>query len=418
MQIAGVMIVRDEADIIRTNLLHHLSLGLSEILVIDNGSTDQTSEILRELGLDFPVHTLRYEGAFEQARIFTILAREAVKRGADWVLPIDADEFWITTGRSLSGILERTTAGALQVDVINFVQDRRRLQTSEDALLTMNRRVETPFGPLGTEALLVENGTCSYVEVVYPPKWISRASPELHVGIGNHEVSGIRGSFMETSEVFCLHAPLRSRSVLESKMDDDAPRIAHILPSQSAWHLRRWGAMSQSSQRDEEWAANSYVEDGSLEVKGEHHPLSQDNRLVDAARPWIEQDPARLASLRKSVPSPSKVAFRPRLNADGDEPEKRALPPALREVGPPRAKAGTSFNRQVNGKSAIWVECENAVPGTTVLFDGVPLETQFAGPNFLTAILPSSFYRKPGAYKVRIENQHGRSQDHTFIVEP
>jgi glycosyltransferase involved in cell wall biosynthesis len=40
--IYGVMLVRNEADIIRANLLHHLASGIDHVLVVDNGSTDGT----------------------------------------------------------------------------------------------------------------------------------------------------------------------------------------------------------------------------------------------------------------------------------------------------------------------------------------------------------------------------------------
>src|SRR5690242_13524701 len=45
----GLTVVRNEADVIRANLWYHLSLGLERILVVDNGSTDQTGDILESL---------------------------------------------------------------------------------------------------------------------------------------------------------------------------------------------------------------------------------------------------------------------------------------------------------------------------------------------------------------------------------
>ncbi len=44
--IFGVMMVRNEADILRINLLYHLASGIDQVLVVDNGSTDGTAAIL------------------------------------------------------------------------------------------------------------------------------------------------------------------------------------------------------------------------------------------------------------------------------------------------------------------------------------------------------------------------------------
>ncbi|WP_290381647.1 glycosyltransferase family 2 protein, partial [Bacteroides acidifaciens] len=40
--------VKDEEDIIESNIKFHMSLGIDGILVTDNGSTDSTMEILKK----------------------------------------------------------------------------------------------------------------------------------------------------------------------------------------------------------------------------------------------------------------------------------------------------------------------------------------------------------------------------------
>lgn len=94
MQIFGLMMVRHEADIPRANVLHHLSLGVDRFLIVDNGSSDDTDQVLREPSEDGRVRWTRLEGPCRQSEITTELACEAFLRGADWVVPIDADEFW------------------------------------------------------------------------------------------------------------------------------------------------------------------------------------------------------------------------------------------------------------------------------------------------------------------------------------
>src|SRR3712207_6180913 len=96
MKIFGISMVRNEVDIIRLSVLHHLSLGLHRLLIVDNGSTDGTDEELKRLEQDKRVSWTRDTSQYRQSEILTELAREAHRLGADWVVPFDADEFWST----------------------------------------------------------------------------------------------------------------------------------------------------------------------------------------------------------------------------------------------------------------------------------------------------------------------------------
>src|SRR5512138_50367 len=148
MKVFGISIVRNEVDILGINILHHLSLGLDEMLVVDNGSSDGTDRVLQKLSIDGRIRWSKNSGPYRQPEIFTELAREAYRRGADWVLPIDADEFWDATNRNLREVLDRSNAGALRVQVVNFIQRREQRNTSPNALVHMTRRTPQPIGPV------------------------------------------------------------------------------------------------------------------------------------------------------------------------------------------------------------------------------------------------------------------------------
>ena len=47
MKVVMAIKVRNEADIIETNLRYHLALGVDHFIVTDNGSDDGTTEILQ-----------------------------------------------------------------------------------------------------------------------------------------------------------------------------------------------------------------------------------------------------------------------------------------------------------------------------------------------------------------------------------
>jgi Glycosyl transferase family 2 len=101
--------VRDEGDVIEANLRFHHALGVSHFVVTDNGSTDETPEILRryvDAGLatvlDEPGTDYRIRGAEWLTRMARIAARDL---DADWVIHTDADEFWLPVAGSLGDTL-------------------------------------------------------------------------------------------------------------------------------------------------------------------------------------------------------------------------------------------------------------------------------------------------------------------------
>lgn len=91
MKIVGLLIVKDEADILR-QMLDHAAKWADAFIAIDNGSTDETSEILQAHPL-----VLRWERdleTFSEARMVPRLISMAEPIGADWFVDNDADEFF------------------------------------------------------------------------------------------------------------------------------------------------------------------------------------------------------------------------------------------------------------------------------------------------------------------------------------
>ncbi len=288
-RIFGLMVVRNEADILRVNLLHHFAAGIDHVLAVDNGSADGTPEVLDEFAREGRLEWKRDAGAYLQAALTTALAREAHGQGADWVLPIDADEFWYSPTGSLRDVLMRSKAGGRLVQVFNFIQRRDQIRSQPAALLHVTRRAPLPIGPLELIRDCVENRQHAFVEMMYQPKWISRASARIGIGIGNHHVSGVDGPLEATDEIVCLHVPVRSREALEGKVEHGARLDALGLDANQGWHVRRWLRLHGEGQLDAEWRANSYS-GSTLDVFGTSHLVVFDPRLRDLVRPWIVAD--------------------------------------------------------------------------------------------------------------------------------
>jgi len=285
VKITGISIVRDEADIVRMTLLYHLAIGCDNILVIDNGSTDATPRVLEKLSRRYPVEWVRDDGSFRQAELATELAREAARNGADWVVPFDADEFWWPRMMSLRSLLEESSAGVLQTRMVNFVQRRRQHRSSRSSIARMTWRAETVRSSV-FEGDLVEAGEISYVEGIYPPKHVARATASIDIGKGNHAIGGVPGPLELTDDLVCLHAPLRSRHELEKKAAIAPRTYRENLDPRSSWQHRRWGRLASEGGLAEEWAANSQRR-GNLDLMGTKRPLVFDTLLSDLAAPWL-----------------------------------------------------------------------------------------------------------------------------------
>ena len=281
------MMVRDERTILATNLAYHRSVGVEEFFIVDNGSTDGTADILANEEHRYgDVHWRLESGPFRQSEITTALASEATAAGADWIVPIDADEFWWTDGADLPSVLgESPDVGGFLCPVDNFVQRRSVRRERTRSLLSMTYRAE-PTGTVETARELVEVGESGFVEIAYPPKQILRATARLVVGTGNHTALNTAGPIEETSTLRVLHAPIRSRSRLVRRAAH-GDRIAAVNADPgTGWHMRRLSRLADEGTLNAEWAASSH-RFGQLSVNGRRRALVRDYRLRNAIAPFV-----------------------------------------------------------------------------------------------------------------------------------
>lgn len=160
----AITMVRDEADIVSLVIDHLLRQGVDTILIADNGSVDGTLELLAERAFDNRrIILLRdHESAYYQAEKMSNLARVAWWLGADWVVPVDGDEFWFAEGMLLAEWLRGCGA-----DVVHA---------------SLHHMVPVDPGALGRRTAFLLDASQSI-----PGKTALRSHPLALVGPGNHD---------------------------------------------------------------------------------------------------------------------------------------------------------------------------------------------------------------------------------------
>lgn len=199
--------VRDEADIIRSQLEYHLSMGVDLILAMDNGSVDGTDKILKEYEKAGKLEYF-YEPSNEylQDVWVTKLASHAyLKHAADWIINGDADEFFVPKERTLKDVLEGISYE------FNAVSIKRHDMVP----------IERP-GIAAPPIEMVYRKTVSLEWVMGHPvvnKLIHRGMPGLQIQRGSHSISANTVvTQMENEDIFTFHYPIRSYQQFESKV--------------------------------------------------------------------------------------------------------------------------------------------------------------------------------------------------------
>lgn len=112
--IAGIAMVKNEQDIIEPFVRHHIAV-VDRLFVVDNGSVDDTRRLLASLREEFPNLTVLDDVTFgytQSEKMTALLRRCQSAFPADYVLPLDADEFLDAPGREfLLGELEKIPRG-------------------------------------------------------------------------------------------------------------------------------------------------------------------------------------------------------------------------------------------------------------------------------------------------------------------
>ncbi|HVU15561.1 MAG TPA: glycosyltransferase family 2 protein [Candidatus Didemnitutus sp.] len=199
MQLVAVSVVKNEADIIEA-FVRHTGAWVDRHLILDHDSTDGTREILGHLareGLAIEIYADNAIGNLQQERSNHLTRIAADRYGADWILPLDADEFVSGPGRpALEQALAASPAQATSWPLLNHALTGGEDTAEKNPVLRI-RTCERQVAP--TRKILVPRALALATDVI--------------AGKGSHGLARAGKALPTTAlpEKFCLaHFPERS----------------------------------------------------------------------------------------------------------------------------------------------------------------------------------------------------------------
>ncbi|HTD37259.1 MAG TPA: glycosyltransferase family 2 protein [Candidatus Limnocylindrales bacterium] len=275
MKLIMTLLVRDLADIVAANIEYHLLRGVDHIIVMDNGSVDETSSIVASYARGGRVTLIdQPNDDYDQAAWVSEMARIAWSMGADWVINDDADELWWPQRGGLKSVLARVPAeyGALSVPRTN--------------MLPLHELRGHPFEQMVIRDVASVNGLGRPLA----PKAVHRAAPHVQVSPGNHSVvaPGL-GPPLATDEILIFHYPHRSYEQLERKIATGGAAVArNTRAPESVYDVWRELYKLYRAGRLRDWYdALPHADDPALDERIAAGMVARDERVAEYMRSMV-----------------------------------------------------------------------------------------------------------------------------------
>ncbi|MCY4046442.1 MAG: glycosyltransferase family 2 protein [Cellvibrionales bacterium] len=244
------LLIKNEVDIIADNLKYHSQVGVDQFVIMDNGSTDGTRELIESLKEEYELHIIdRPVADYQQSNWKTEMAKVAKKRGAHWVITNDADEFWVAKSGSLKK--ELTETGSIITCPRRNVLFSKEAFDSEEKYYHQDYVVKYPINyPKGIQQ---KEPHLSIMLGNIHGKVMVNTKGLLRVKGGNHRAWHLWGWLNQTtsSDVTVYHFPIRSKSHFLENVENRKQLLASGVTKMGD-HYKRWVKMLEKGEMEQE----------------------------------------------------------------------------------------------------------------------------------------------------------------------
>ena len=260
MIIAAVIGVRDESELIEAAITHLRGIGVTKFVVCDVASGDGTREKLQHyVGRDFRVVDVARDEPQDMWR-----QRMAVTIGgldADWVLPIDADEFPLPKGGDLRPLLAANGADVLLLRRYNVVVGEGGFHMPLPCNLASYEVVDLFATALPDfRSRLAADPALAWIRFVPKPKIAVRPPVVMSVHDAVHDIIAHPGRNplrAVSADIILAHVALSSYQRFARKIEN-IRQVFRIyqgsLDPGFGWHWKRWLEIADRGELETEFA--------------------------------------------------------------------------------------------------------------------------------------------------------------------
>lgn len=228
------LLVRDEIDIVKDNLDHHLNYNVDFIIATDNGSVDGTREVLLDYQkqgvlklIDEPTQD------YSQSKWVNRMGRIACEEHkATHMFHVDVDEFWYAKSGNLTQEIDELGLDALTVK--GFTVLLYDLNGIESYPHNMNWVIIKDLNKIFPDR--------KYIYTVMDKVFLSNRNTFIDVSMGNHLCTTPNIKQADSLDLSILHYPIRGKKQFFQKVKNGGKSYEDNkeLPYGVGWHWRDW----------------------------------------------------------------------------------------------------------------------------------------------------------------------------------